>query len=275
MGQAYITRRGGGGASGRMPRFTYDGTYIETFEDDKQKLWNIKFTSSGTFTLHSGDIVVDVFAVGGGGSGGSGHGASGGAGGYTTTKKNVTLLRNRSYNIVVGAGGEGVTGQTFLPGNKGGDSSAFDVLAAGGLGGLKGESDSNLANKDGVKGGSGSGAGTYVKGQTAGAGGSDGGNGAGVGSAEGGEGQGTTTREFGASNGKLYAGGGGGSSRDVKTGAAGGEGGGGSGGSHPDSSYVEATSGKSNTGGGGGASAWQATSGSGGSGIIIIRNARS
>ena len=240
--------------------YSYTGTAEKI--DDGNGNWRIKLKTSGVFkftSLGNWNGLIDVFCVGGGCAGGSGYWDAGngygkaGSGGYTTTKKSVQSVANTSYNIVVGAGGQGA----FV---SGGNTTAFGVAAGGGTK---------------LHGGSGSGA--YGNGAVNN-GGSDGGNGdpqdaANIGIdhwGSPGKGQGTTTREFGESTGTLYAGGGGAGGNGSAQ-AKGGSGGGGNGawnGNQP-------TSGETNTGGGGGGMYYGLTNvGKGGSGIAVIRNHR-
>lgn len=257
-----------------LPEYTYSGE--STLVDDGNGNWRIKFLTSGTF-VPAQDMTIDAFVVGGGGGGGHGESAtskimaSGGGGGRTRTTKNIALSANKSYVMVVGAGGDANAdgGSTYMQnydgsvliGHSGGRAGAFvhnftsptasGVIAAGGAGGSGGGSagvdlsTTNLA--------------------AASAGGSDGNDGETLNDViTGGTGQGTTTREFGESDGALYAGGGGaaamfGGMMISQAGTGGGR------------YNVEATD---NTGGGGGGSWATNITSKGGSGIIIIRNAR-
>ncbi len=240
--------------------YTYSGDSEKI--DDGSGNWRIKFKSSGTlkFTnLGKWDGKLDVFCVGGGSAGGSGNWdanngyGKAGSGGYTKTQKSIQVEVNKSYNIVIGAGGQ----SAFAPG---GSTSALGVTAGGG-----------------TKLGGGSGGGAYGNNQVNN-GGSDGGNGdpqdaANIGIdhwGSPGKGQGTTTREFGGPTGTLYAGGGGagGNGSAQANGGAGGGGNGAWNGHQP-------TSGAANTGGGGGGMYYGLTNvGKGGSGIVVIRNHR-
>jgi len=240
--------------------YSYTGTAEKI--DDGNGNWRIKLKTSGVFkftSLGNWNGLIDVFCVGGGCAGGSGYWDAGngygkaGSGGYTTTQKSVQSAANTSYNIVIGAGGQGA----FV---SGGNTSAFGVTAGGG-----------------TKLHGGSGGGAYGNGAVNN-GGSDGGNGdpqnaANIGIdhwGSPGRGQGTTTREFGEPTGTLYAGGGGAGGNGSAQ-AHGGAGGGGNGawnGHQP-------TSGAANTGGGGGGMYYGLTNvGKGGSGIAVIRNHR-
>lgn len=248
----------------------------QVLDDDGN--WRIKFLTSGVFTPLK-DMTIDAFVVGGGGGGGHGESASsgkimasGGGGGRTRTITNISLLANKSYAMVVGAGGNANAdgGNTYMQnydgsvlilivGGKAGafvrdfaNPTASGVIAAGGAGGSGGgsagvdKSTSNLA--------------------AASAGGDDGNNGETLnGVITGGAGQGTTTREFGEPDGALYAGGGGaaalaGGMFISKAGTGGG---------------MYSKDATDNTGGGGGGSWNPKITSKGGSGIIIIRNHRS
>lgn len=241
-----------------IPDFTYTGDFEIINDSDEpittsQDNWKIRFLTSGTlkFTnLNGAENGIDVFLVGGGG-GNMYHADAnvfgGAGGGYTKTEKGVSVDKDITYDITIGAGGAGTSGGT---------TSAFGYSASGGETG--GTGTHNNGTYKGGDGGSGGG-GSSTTGTPA-AGGSDGGNG-GDSLSSGGTGQGTTTREFGDPSGKLYAGGGGGYNENGNS-AAGGDGGGAAGGS----------SASANTGGGaGGNYRFQL---SGGSGIVIIRNAR-
>ena len=251
-----------------------DGTCIVI---DDGGNWRIKFLSSGRFTPLK-DMTIDAFVVGGGGGGGHGEMAgsgklmaSGGGGGKTRTTKNISLLANKTYRMVIGAGGSANAdgGSTYienynggvLMGQSGGSAGAFirdfarpsasGVIAEGGVGGSGGGSAGVDFSTQNIA--------------AASAGGDDGNDGATFnGVITGGAGQGTTTREFGEPDGALYAGGGGASANYAGTFISkAGTGGGGY--------NVEATD---NTGGGGGGSWNTNITSRGGSGIIIIRNTR-
>lgn len=250
-----------------------DGTCLVI--DDGGGNWRIKFLSSGRFKPLK-DMTIDAFVVGGGGGGGHGENAgrlmaSGGGGGRTRTTKNISLLANKSYSMVVGAGGNANLdgGSTYiqnydgsmLMGHSGGNRGAF-------VRDFENPSASGVIAEGGVGGSGGGSAGVDFSTQNlaaASAGGDDGNAGETFnGVITGGAGQGRTTREFGEPDGALYAGGGGATAlySGVFISKAGTGGGG---------YTVEATD---NTGGGGGGS-WDSHSTSkGGSGIIIIRNTR-
>ena len=235
----------GGETGTTLPSYTYSG---DSDLIGSNKDWKIKFTSSGTLRFSKIRGRIDVFLVGGGGGGyhnASQSYESGGGGGYTETYRNIELLPNTDYSIIVGAGG--ATDQ------NGSNSSAFGKTALGG----KGVSSWNSNGGDGGSGGGGGGGGGInVYGGDGGSDGGDGYPGNGSTARLGGKGQGRTTREFEEPGGQLYSGGGGGYN-NAHPGAGGAGGGGNSG-----------QSGTPNTGGGGGCK------GAGGSGIVIIRNSR-
>lgn len=230
--------KGGGYAQG-APDFTYSGDY--TLLDDGEENWRIKFLTSGTLAIVDDGsdvpVIVDIFAVGGGASGASGDeetGGGGGGSGYTTTRKEIELVKGAEYEIIIGDGGTAVTSANGI--NGGATSFGGSIVTAnGGVQGVTGWG----------AGGNGGSGGASRDGTT---GGSDGGNGTG---SRPGTGQGTTTREFGETTGALYASGG--NDYDFK-GAS--------------------ESGDNNSGDGGSGSPPKIASGAGGSGIVIIRNTR-
>lgn len=222
-----------------VPSFTYTGTSQLNKEDDFN--WNLVLKTSGTlkFTeLGTASDGIDVFCVGGGG--GAPRYCGGGGGGYTATKKAVSVAKNTSYSITIGAGGASKTDHSN--GGDGGTTKAFGVEAAGGKGAIwadirEGEESKMYAYRVGADGGSGGGG-------CEGAGGTNGADGEAGASNSGGKGQGTTTRAFGESSGALYSAGGAGASA---------------------TSAVQAAA---NTGNGAG------SGGTSGSGVVIIRNKR-
>lgn len=246
--QIPISRRGGGSVfKNTLPVFTYEGgTY--SVEPDGEN-WKIKFLTSGTF-ISEKDILVDVFAVGGGGGGTNGstvgYEGAGGGGGYTVTAREMPVLAGTPYEIVIGAGGSGSaysSSATSRTAGNGGDTSGFNVTALGGKGG------SVVYNSHCTGGAGGSGGGAWY-----GAGGTDGSNGK-VGSSgnhvlKGGNGQGTTTREFEELDATLYSNGGYGATSNNSL--------------------------RNNTGNGGNGRVYNTTLNgeAGSSGILIIRNAR-
>ena len=242
----------------------YTGTCEYICDDASSGNFRIKFKTSGKL-LSTETTKIDAFLVGGGGGGADSdritdltqyggdtyrHGGAGGGGGYTTTKKNITLTKNTTYTITIGAGGLKADDKKAGDGKT---TSAFGANALGGKGGNVG-SESNGA---GIGGDGGSGGGNYSF-YTPSPGGSDGAN-------SGGKGQGTTTAEFGETGRTLYSGGGAGGRESFNwycKDAAASEGGGGGTGEN----------GTANTGGGGGGGRGGNSGGNGGSGIVVIRN---
>lgn len=221
----------------------------------------IELYESGTLTLYPG--VYDAFLVGGGGSGYRGayseysFSTGGGGGGYTTTQKAVTVDKQTSCSVLVGA------------------SNSYSAIT---IGDNSYQANAGATGNQSKGGAGGSGGGAGGRENRGGAGGSDGANGTASYSTsgyKGGAGQATTTRAFGELSGTLYAGGGGGGADSGRgNGASGGAGGGGSGGSGS-STTKPGTAGTPNTGGGGGGGAdysgASTQAGAGGSGIIIVR----
>lgn len=185
-----VILRAGGGASGKLPRFTYSGTCSLVDQGDGN--WIVRFITSGTLVLKS-NVTIDVFILGGGAGGhpatisGGTYCGGGGGSGFTVTLLNVYAFGETSYSIVVGAGG--------AINSAGNSSSAFGYTANGG-----GVNSNYSWGGNGQSGGGGGGIG-----QTNNAGGTNGSNGSG---AYPGNGNGQTTREFGESSGILYARGG-------------------------------------------------------------------
>jgi hypothetical protein len=261
-----------------------DGTY-----------WYHTFLSSGTFTPATG-LSCDYLVVAGGGAGGEGNNASGGggAGGLRCTvtatggggslESALSLAKDTSYTVTVGAGGAGSSG------NRGGQgsNSVFATITSTGGGGGGGSLGGQTEGGIGGSGGGGSGttsvaiSGTANQGFAGGfasnggwAGSGGGGAGAVGGNATGSStaalagdgGAGVTTNISGSS--VTYGGGGGGADHQGGNFGAGGAGGGGRG----ESAYTvdDSTAGTANRGGGGGGS--DNTPRSGGSGIVIVRYA--
>jgi len=176
-----------------IPEFTYTGDYEVVDDADNpittsQGNWKIRFLTSGTLTfsaLNGAENGIDVFCVGAGGTMTDSDPYKGGSGGgYTTTERNIQIVKATEYSIAIGAAAPG----------DGGATTAFDVVALGGKG---------ATDRYGANGGSGGGA-SNSKANPYGTGGIDGANG----SDGSGKGQGTTTREFGESTGIAYARGG-------------------------------------------------------------------
>lgn len=232
---------------GKMPEFTYGGTYrlVDDGKVGSTQNWQIEFLTSGEFTPKK-KMTIDVTLVGGGG--GSRPYSGGGGGGYVIVQKTIVLEAGKTYQIVIGDGGAAINEHVGgAAGGTGGTTSAFDLSAAGGNGGV-----ANNNSNNGVGGKGGSGGGGYSGGQ----GGTDGADGKAGGltnedgsprTIAGGKGSGKTTRSFGEESGTLYASGGDGcyATTWVKQNAA------------------------ANTGNGAPGGAYK-----GGSGIVVIRNAR-
>ena len=109
MAEAFITRRGGGGAIRYAPLFTGMNTLV--ISDDGTSGY-MEFYSSGTLSWAGGKLPsqFDLFCVGGGGGGGlcqaTASGAmcgAGGGGGYTHTVTGASLPV--SCEVAIGAGG--------------------------------------------------------------------------------------------------------------------------------------------------------------------------
>jgi len=221
------------------------------------------FTSSGNFVVEVGSLEVEYLVVGGGGgtyssSGGRGGSSGGGAGGLLS---NIITLSGSTYNIVVGAGGIGLS--------QGGNSEFNSFIAYGG-----GLGTQQTGNRNGASGG-GQGIlnnvptasiGTGIDGQgnnggsasTGNSGTTGGGGGAGAVGSTGTGGIGYESSISGTPT--YYAGGGAGQSINGTT-YSGGLGGGGN----------SRTNGTINTGGGAGGHAPYNSGYNGGSGIVIIR----
>ena len=222
----------------------------------------------GVLSQGAGAYSTEILLVAGGGGSSGDWGGGGGGGGYISST--AVAVPSTSYSIVVGAGGA-FGGSNSVPGNPGGDSTAFSQTAVGGGGGGA-DGGAGDAGTSGGSGGGGAidgpgGAGTSGQG-FAGAAGNRGNSlqGGGGGGASGGGGNGQTGfNGLTWFNGSTYSGGGGGA-RNGST-ASGGLGGGGTGANGSSGG----TNGGTNTGGGAGA---QNTSGlNGGSGIVVIRYA--
>lgn len=257
----------------KAPKFTYTGNY--KVRDDGV----VELLTSGTIVFLE-PKVIDLFMVGGGGGGGSaerGAGAwGGGGGGYTRTIRRISITKNASIAVTVGAGANSPVSSSAI---ADGESSAFgDLVVAGGKS-VSPNTSNNTTSSKGANGGSGGGGGRYSL-STGGMGGSNGENGE-NGSATGGVGQRYPTREFNEATGKLYAGGGGGGTYIVANTpvyAVGGSGGGGAGawcGAKVGSSQAPSAGGANTGGGGGGGCAtnfYDTHNGaSGGSGIVCFR----
>ena len=137
MGACFLYGKTGGYTGYKLPKFTYTGDY--RIVDGDTENWTVRFLTSGTLVFQRTPPAIDVFCVGGGAGGqrneDSGYDTRcpGGGGGYTTTQKNVSVEKNQSYDITIGAGG---AGNSYVPlgsyGNDGGTTTAFGVSASGG-----------------------------------------------------------------------------------------------------------------------------------------------
>ena len=262
------------------------------------------FTSPGTFTINN--AVIDEnskvnYVIIAGGGGGAAPQSGGGAGGFRTNFPSCgSPVSKQAYPITVGAGGAGKCSGSSGYGDKGSDSIAVGLTAAGGGGGMVCAPCASVNNGGSGAGGSwnqngalgntpdtspvdgspqgnngGQGAGP-ISGQPDGQFNPGGGGGAGgVGGTggcitAGGGGSGRTSTILGSGSPFLKGGGGGGGSRQNGGGGPAGPGGGGAGG------RTEAGGpGTANTGGGGGGGglsfATRYNGGNGGSGIVYIR----
>ena len=124
-------------------------------------------TSTGTYTPHSGLVMVDVKIVGAGGGGGGGYGqpspnvspASGGGGGGYARRIYTAEEIGASAAVVIGAAGSGGTGQ--VSGGDGGSTSftpagaGVALSAAGGTGGLFGPTYTTVARGQSISPGGG------------------------------------------------------------------------------------------------------------------------
>jgi hypothetical protein len=105
-----------------------------------------EYTTPGTYSwiCPQGVEAVSVLLVGGGGGGmstGSGGGNQGGGGGALAYKNNIPVVAGQSYTVVVGDGGLAGWWSTRTSAGSvtnGGDSTAFEVIAGGGLHGHNG-----------------------------------------------------------------------------------------------------------------------------------------
>lgn len=273
--------------------------------------WRIhSYTTTGTTAFTpalSGN--VEVLLVAGGGSGGTGEGngagdgPGGGGGGGVLYHQYYPVISDKSYTVVVGAGGAAVVQTASTPGLPGGNSQFGPLIAIGGGFGAREE------DRGGSGGSGGGGGGSCISGRKPPGAGVDGqgfpggysnDSGCAFRSGAGGGGAGGAGREnltaqsteggpglgFNISGTwTYYAGGGGGGGGSSQAGGAAGLGGGGIGGTAVGGSVTSAVlaqttggSGIANTGGGGGGGGAVGpggsnftTSGAGGSGIVIVR----
>lgn len=251
------------------------------------------FTTSGNFTVTSGNNTAEYIVVAGGGAGGRMRGGGGGAGGLVYNSS--FSVSAGTYAVTIGAGGAGGSGigadgnnsvfgsSTAIGGGGGGGHNVNDYHKYPGRSGGSGGGGQYQANNGSTSAGGSGTSGQGFAGGTAGptnyCGGGGGGasevganTSSGVGGA-GGDGLNTysdwaTATSTGDSG--YYAGGGGGGSNVSSTRAAGGQGGGGAGGAESGSA-PDGLDGTANTGGGGGGGKYDTLGKSGGSGIVIIR----
>jgi hypothetical protein len=134
------------------------------------------YTTPGTYSwvAPAGVTSVSAVAVGGGGIGGQANSAGGG--GALAYRNNITVVPGTAYTIVVGAGSQ-YSNPDFSGGGpiiwNGGDSTAFGMIAGGGMGGQFGGAGGNASGTiDG--GGSGGNGGTNPGYPNSGAGGAGG-----------------------------------------------------------------------------------------------------
>lgn len=281
--------------------YGHGGDVVETIMINGNYYRIHQFTSTGISNfevIRPGE--VDYLIVAGGGGGASRHGGGGGAGGLLTSFGGTALsLQKGTYNIVVGNGGNGSPSGSSTTGNKGENSSAFNLVAFGG--GAGGGTNNKSNDQDGGSGGGSRGNSTAAGGTGSPGQGQNGGQGRsqdvsvnfGLGGGGGGYSQvgfepnssigfrgrggdgfdaspylGTTFGDDG-----WFAGGGGSGSMDVplSAGNIGGKGGGGNGNTN---SLDNATPGTNGTGGGGAGGGHYSTNfpgKNGGSGTVIIR----
>lgn len=120
------------------------------------------FNSSGQFVVPTGSTLnANVLVIGGGGSGGGGYYAGGGGGG-AMLEQTARQIGAGSYNVVVGAGGAAVSGNS-VSGNNG-LNSIFDTITAIGGGYGAGYGSSGMAGGAGGSGGGAAAANTNVGG---------------------------------------------------------------------------------------------------------------
>jgi hypothetical protein len=163
-------------ASGRVSEWTEAGPFLDappvvatggTVTEDG--VWRVHtFTASGDLVVTTGGL-VEYVAVGGGAGGGkaSGFGASGGGAGGEV-KSGVVVVEAGTLPIVIGAGGVGGDGTTFLQGEDGEETTGLGVTAEPGAGG-GGATAANLSTnlgRDGFHGGGGGALGSNWQGGT-------------------------------------------------------------------------------------------------------------
>ena len=117
------------------------GGVVNEYTDGSTSYRSHTFTSSGTFSISSGNGDVEYLVVAGGGGGGGGFGGAGGAGGLKTSVPGVQnaggtplsaavlyVTNGSSYTVTVGAGGAGGNTQSGRPGSN----SVFGSITAQG-----------------------------------------------------------------------------------------------------------------------------------------------
>jgi hypothetical protein len=114
------------------------GNLIQTYSTGGDTFKVHTFTSSGVFTVQSGNSSIDALIVAGGGSGGAHACPAGGGAGGLVYKSGISVFGG-DYNIIVGAGGPRTFSQNspygYQTGYQGANSSAFGLTAIGGGGG--------------------------------------------------------------------------------------------------------------------------------------------
>jgi hypothetical protein len=294
------------------------GGTTEDYNLDGKRYRSHTFTSDGNFVVTTvGDATddrnkVDYLIIAGGGGGGTAGGVrgagGGGAGGYRTTlgtsgrnsaARTKITVTEKTYGVVIGAGGNGVASESVSGLN--GTASTFDNISTVGGGGGGAANQPGTATPGG-NGGSGGGAGArntnrglgttdegFDGGVGVGGDGSDAGGGGGGASENGqdkqpgvniaGKGGDGLANLLRTGLNETRAGGGGGGAREITLTSPGvlGDGGAGGGGAGSNERDKNGENGVPNTGSGGGGSSAFSTSpfisvgGNGGSGIVIIR----
>lgn len=129
MADCYIVRRGGFGASNKLPAFSYTGKYL--IRDNGNGNWFIALLTSGVLRFGNRVGTMDVFMLGAGGAGANTGGTAVGGGGYYRTLTGVSAERNVDYSVVIGAGGDELA-------ENGGYTSIFGEQVEGGKGAVAG-----------------------------------------------------------------------------------------------------------------------------------------
>ena len=278
------------GTEAQRPSNPVEGTLRHNSEIDETKLETFDGTDwmkINKFVATPSSYSISYLLIAGGGGGGGTEGgnatvyaAGGGAGGYKY-QTNITFLKSVQYNIQVGAGGTGGSGQGVVFSTDGlnsqiSGSNITTTIAYGGEGGGKviASVDPSNAGASGFlpsnPGGTSYSGGAYWGGGGGGGIGSNGGGGGGSSAGNGGNGL-----QFDITGSNIYYGGGGGGGiYQLGTGGSGGAGGGGAG----LGTNGNGGNGTNNLGGGGGAAGSAGgqngtyfVGGSGGSGVVIIR----